>query len=71
MKPCQIDHIAVTAPSLEAGAEYVWEALGVPLQPGGEHERMGTHNLLLRLGESTYLEVTAPNPRAPKHQRPR
>lgn len=32
---------------------------------------MGTHNLLLRLGESTYLEVIAPNPKAPKPQRPR
>lgn len=53
---CHIDHIAATAPSLEEGAEFVVEALGVKPQPGGEHERMGTHTLVLRLGESTYLK---------------
>jgi hypothetical protein len=71
MLPCYIDHIAVTAPSLENGAEFVARALGVRPQSGGEHERMGTHNLVLRLGESTYLEVIAPNPKAPKPQRTR
>jgi hypothetical protein len=71
MLRCHIDHIAITAPSLEAGAEFVVQALGVSPQAGGEHERMGTHNLVLRLGESMYLEVIAPNPKAPKPQRPR
>jgi hypothetical protein len=60
-----IDHITVTAPTLQAGAEYVFQALGVWPQPGGEHPRMGTHNLLLRLGEELFLEVIAPNPLAP------
>ena len=32
---------------------------------------MGTHNSLLRLGESLYLEVISPNPDAPKPGRPR
>ena len=68
---CHIDHIAVTAASLEAGAEYVVQALGIRPQAGGEHQRMGTHNLVMRLGESTYLEVIAPNPEAPRPQRPR
>jgi len=68
---CFIDHITVTAPNLEAGAQFVRESLGVVPQTGGEHPRMGTHNLLLRLGSSTYLEVIAPNPEAPKPNRPR
>ncbi|WP_035261904.1 VOC family protein [Desulfonatronum lacustre] len=68
---CGIDHIAVTAPSLESGARYVLETLGVEPRAGGEHPRMGTHNLLLRLGEALYLEVIAPDPRAPKPKRPR
>jgi hypothetical protein len=71
MPRCHIDHIVITAPSLETGAEFVMQALGVKPQPGGEHERMGTHNLVLCLGESAYLEVIAPNPKAPKPQRPR
>ncbi|MBU1237968.1 MAG: VOC family protein [Gammaproteobacteria bacterium] len=71
MPRCQLDHIAITAPSLEAGAAYVREMLGVSPQPGGEHVCMGTHNLLLRLGESMYLEVIAINPAAPAPTRPR
>ncbi|WP_219117634.1 VOC family protein [Janthinobacterium sp. UMAB-56] len=68
---CHIDHITVTAPSLEVGAEFVRQALGVEPQAGGEHPRMGTHNLLLRLGDSLFLEVIAPNPKAPAPLRPR
>jgi hypothetical protein len=68
---CHIDHIAITAPTLEAGAAYVREALGVSPQPGGEHVRMGTHNVLLRLGDSVYLEVIAANPAVPAPSRPR
>ena len=67
----RIDHIVVTAPDLGAGAVLVRRAFGVALQTGGEHVRMGTHNLLLRLGEALFLEVLAPNPGAPKPGRPR
>ncbi|MCC7680465.1 VOC family protein [Janthinobacterium sp. FW305-128] len=71
MPRCHIDHIAITAPTLEAGAELVRLALGVEPQAGGAHARMGTHNLLLRLGDAVYLEVIAPDPRAPLPSRPR
>src|SRR5690606_34104570 len=66
-----IDHIVITAPSLAEGAAYVEHVLGVAPQPGGEHPRMGTHNLLLRLGDDIYLEVIAINPEAEPPARPR
>lgn len=66
-----LDHITVTAPSLEVGAAFVSEALGVSPQIGGEHPRMATHNLLLRLGSSMFLEVISPNAATPAPSRPR
>ena len=68
---CEIDHIVIAAPDLAAGAGLVRRSLGVAPQAGDEHVRMGTHNLLLRLGDSLYLEVIAPNPNAPDPGRPR
>lgn len=69
--PCYIDHLTITAPNLEVGAEFVSQTLGVMPQRGGEHLRMGTHNLLLRLGDALFLEVISPNPEAPRPERAR
>jgi hypothetical protein len=66
-----IDHIVITASSLAEGAEYVRQQLGVTLEAGGEHPRMGTHNCLLKLGDELYLEVIAINPHAERPGRPR
>ena len=60
-----IDHLVVTAPSLATGVEYVSKVLGVTPEPGGEHVRMGTHNCVLKLGDTIYLEIIAVNPDAP------
>ena len=71
MPHAHIDHIVITASSLAAGAEYIRRHLGVVPGSGGEHPRMGTHNLLMRLGENVYLEVIAVNPEAQQPERPR
>jgi len=70
MRRSSLDHLVIVAPTLAAGALHVEQRLGVAMQPGGKHARMGTHNLLLRLGDC-YLEVIAPDPDAPPPTRPR
>lgn len=71
MPACIIDHITITAPDLISGAAYVKRVLGVEPQAGGEHARMGTHNMFVRLGPELFLEVIAPNPNATRPARPR
>ncbi|MFK2911441.1 VOC family protein [Pseudomonas sp. 3HC3] len=71
MRRSTLDHLVIVSPTLPLGAQFVERQLGVRLQPGGEHPRMSTHNLLLRLGESFYLEVIAPDSKAPLPTRPR
>ena len=57
------DHIAIACTDLATGSKWVGDTLGVPLQPGGRHDRYGTHNTLLSLGD-LYLEVIALDPQA-------
>jgi hypothetical protein len=71
MPACAIDHIVIGAASLEDGAHFIRERLGVDMPMGGKHENMGTHNRLMRLGSASYLEVIAINPDAPPPARPR
>jgi hypothetical protein len=66
-----LDHLAVAAETLEAGRAHVEAALGVILQPGGQHAHFGTHNLLLGLEDGLYLEVIAVDPTAAVQAVPR
>ncbi|MEF2278806.1 VOC family protein [Deinococcus sp. YIM 134068] len=67
----RLDHLVVAARTLGEGRAWLEGRLNVPTQPGGEHERFGTHNVLLSLGPMAYLEVIAVNPQAPAPTRPR
>lgn len=66
-----LDHIVIGASSLEQGVNAMERRLGVQIPPGGAHPLMGTHNRLMRLGESSFLEVIAIDPAAPAPSRPR
>ncbi|MBC5765034.1 VOC family protein [Ramlibacter albus] len=62
----RIDHLVVVAASLEQGAAWCRETLGVEPGPGGEHPLMGTHNRLLRIATvdypRAYFEIIAIQP---------
>ena len=64
-----IDHLAVATTSIKN--RQLDAFLGVDLSPGGKHARMGTHNRLLRLGPTSYLELIAIDPEGPVPGRPR
>lgn len=66
-----LDHIAVAGATLDEATETIEAALGVSLQPGGQHDVFFTHNRLLGLEDGLYLEAVAADPDAPQPQRPR
>lgn len=63
--PKNIDHLVYTSPSLEEGIKEIESLLGVKPVLGGKHPNYGTHNALLSLGPSMYLEIIAPEPNLP------
>lgn len=65
-----LDHLVVSAGTLDEAVQHVEECLGVRMQPGGRHAAMGTHNRLLGLGP-VYLEAIAVDPDAPAPPHPR
>lgn len=64
------DHIAVLCSDLERGVEYVADQIGVRVPSGGKHPLMGTHNCLMRLSPTSFLEIIAPDPDASPQRTP-
>lgn len=71
MPQATLDHLVVAASRLEDGVRHVAAALGIEPAPGGRHDLMNTHNAVLRLGETTYLEIIAIDPDAGPPESPR
>jgi len=66
-----LDHLVIAATDLDSGEAWLRERLGTSLQPGGQHEGRGTHNRLLNLGGTVYLELIAADPTQAEPPRPR
>ncbi|HEY2021412.1 MAG TPA: VOC family protein [Paraburkholderia sp.] len=60
-----LDHLVISARTLEEGVQYVADTLGAMPAGGGAHPLMRTHNRLLGLWGGVYLEVIAIDPLAP------
>jgi catechol 2,3-dioxygenase-like lactoylglutathione lyase family enzyme len=67
----QIDHITIACSSLDQGRTFATQRLGAAPPMVGKHPLMGTHNLLTRISESSFLELIAIDPGANAPDRPR
>lgn len=57
-----LDHLTVIAPTLAEGVAHVRDCLDLDVPFGQRHGYMGTHNHLLQLGDTAYLEIVAVDP---------
>ncbi|TXL69832.1 VOC family protein [Vineibacter terrae] len=58
----KLDHLSVIAPTLIEGVAHVRSCLDIDVPFGQRHDYMGTHNHLLQLGASVYMEIVALDP---------
>lgn len=62
----RLDHVALWAPDLAAGAAAFGARFGVKVHPGGAHPGQGTRNALAGGPQNTYLELLSSDPDQPE-----
>ena len=65
LKSAAIDHLLYGVLDLDEGIDRIERLFGTRPAHGGRHPAYGTHNALLSLGPSCYLEVISPDPGSP------
>lgn len=60
--PNQLDHIVIAHPDLDLAMEEFADLTGCSPKYGGPHLGGGTHNALVSLGRSVYIELISPDP---------
>ena len=71
MKTLLLDHLAVSGTDRDTARAHIEEALGLPMQTGGEHAKFATHNHLMGMGCGLYLEAISIDPNVPNPDRAR
>ena len=66
-----LDHVTLGTSSLAAGVAALRDALGIEMPHGGKHPDMSTHNRVVNVGDSRFLELIAVDPDAPAVPHPR
>ena len=51
-----IDHFTLGARTLEEGALYLKDKLGIEMPLGSKHDTMSTHNRVLKAGDGLFFE---------------
>ena len=64
MASSTIDHIVIGAANLEKATKKVESLLKTTFSTSGNHVSMATHNRLLKLQNSIYMEIIATDPSA-------
>lgn len=67
----KIDHFAIGADTLGAGAAAMKTILGVEVPRGSKHDAMSTHNCVMQAGNESFFELIAIDPDAPDPDRVR